>query len=185
MDINSLINNQATKELEKIINNYLQRTGIFYRLWVRAKKSESIKRKIEKRHSKGIADYKIQDLFGCRIVCYFEEDIPICEKLLCKLFCEIEKDRSIDELDAETFKPIRRNYVYHLPEDIIALLDNEIWNFPVEQTFECQFRSVFSEGWHEVEHDLRYKSQEIWQDQSVLSRKLNAILATVETSEWV
>ena len=43
---------------------------------------------------------------------------------------------------------------------------------------------MLSEGWHEVEHDLRYKSKDNWDGQHDLSRALNGIMATLETSEW-
>lgn len=185
MELSRFVNSRIVlRALEEKVNGILQRTGIFYRLWLRFKTDESINNKVENRKTKGILDYKIQDFVGCRIVCYFDEDVPICEELLGLYFKELTKDRSIDEPDSETFKPVRRNYVFELPDDIVKLFDAQIWDECVDKTFECQFRSVFSEGWHEVEHDLRYKSQQVWDDQPVLSRKLNAILATFETSEW-
>jgi hypothetical protein len=41
-----------------------------------------------------------------------------------------------------------------------------------------------SEGWHEVEHDLRYKCQEDWENYGDLGRALNGIFASLETSDW-
>ncbi|HGU3926376.1 TPA: RelA/SpoT protein, partial [Escherichia coli] len=54
----------------------------------------------------------------------------------------------------------------------------------IDSTFELQIRSILSEGWHEVEHDLRYKAQYDWDGHDTESRKLNGIYATLETSEW-
>ena len=54
----------------------------------------------------------------------------------------------------------------------------------IDNTYEIQIRTVFSEGWHEVEHDLRYKCKEDWDGYEQHSRTLNGILATLETSEW-
>ncbi|WP_413502177.1 hypothetical protein [Serratia proteamaculans] len=54
----------------------------------------------------------------------------------------------------------------------------------IDSTFELQIRSVLSEGWHEVEHDLRYKAKYDWDGNDIESRKLNGIYATLETSEW-
>jgi hypothetical protein len=54
----------------------------------------------------------------------------------------------------------------------------------IDCTFEVQIRSVLSEGWHEVEHDLRYKHHSNWEKRHELSRILNGIYATLETSEW-
>jgi hypothetical protein len=41
-----------------------------------------------------------------------------------------------------------------------------------------------SEGWHEVEHDLRYKCKEDWETSPDLYRALNGIVATLETCDW-
>lgn len=54
----------------------------------------------------------------------------------------------------------------------------------LDDTFEVQIRTVLSEGWHEVEHDLRYKCQDDWSGYSDLGRALNGIFATLETSDW-
>ncbi|WP_338884087.1 hypothetical protein [Aeromonas hydrophila] len=66
--------------------------------------------------------------------------------------------------------------------------DRNINSRPIDFTFEVQLRSVLSEGWHEVEHevehDLRYKQKEHWKNQNELSRSLNGILASLESSEW-
>lgn len=55
---------------------------------------------------------------------------------------------------------------------------------PVDRSFEVQIRTILSEGWHEVEHDLRYKRKTDWQGSDDLSRGLNGVLATLETAEW-
>jgi hypothetical protein len=54
----------------------------------------------------------------------------------------------------------------------------------LDNTFEVQIRTVLSEGWHEVEHDLRYKARDTWDSHKDLSRALNGILATIETCDW-
>lgn len=41
-----------------------------------------------------------------------------------------------------------------------------------------------SEGWHEVEHDLRYKYKDDWNDFQEESRLLNGIFASLESNEW-
>ena len=174
--------NLNTKELENQIKSLLDRTGIFYRLWLRVKSRDSIEEKLARKTD--IKDYRMQDLIGCRIVCYFQEDIQICEKIVCTKFEEIEKDRSIDQVDAETFKPERRNYVFKLPQEILELFEDDIWDHTFDKTFECQFRTILSEGWHEIEHDLRYKHLDAWEHSANLSRSLNGIFATLQTSDW-
>ena len=55
----------------------------------------------------------------------------------------------------------------------------------IDFTYEIQLRTVLSEGWHEVEHDLRYKTQNEswWADCKKESRQLNGIYASLEASE--
>lgn len=77
------------------------------------------------------------------------------------------------------------NLVCKLPDKIVEEIDSKIWDFPIDQTFEIQVRTMFSEGWHEVEHDLRYKNKKDWQSHKELDRNLNGIFATLETCDWV
>ena len=55
----------------------------------------------------------------------------------------------------------------------------------IDATYEVQLRTVLSEGWHEIEHDLRYKTKdETWWDFCKdESRMLNGIYASLETNE--
>lgn len=54
----------------------------------------------------------------------------------------------------------------------------------IDDTYEIQIRTILSEGWHEVEHDLRYKYQDDWKDFLEESRLLNGIFASLESNEW-
>ena len=54
----------------------------------------------------------------------------------------------------------------------------------IDSTYEIQIRTIFSEGWHEVEHDMRYKCKEDWVGCEDYSRALNGLIATLETAEW-
>ena len=55
---------------------------------------------------------------------------------------------------------------------------------PIDQTIEIQIRTVLSEGWHEVEHDLRYKCSDDWKEVPEKRRTLNGTLGALETAEW-
>ena len=43
-----------------------------------------------------------------------------------------------------------------------------------------RLRPMFFEGWHEIEHDMRYKGEELWKNYKGFSRYFNSILATLE-----
>ena len=70
-----------------------------------------------------------------------------------------------------------------LMDDFLAALPDEFKD-RIEPTYEIQIRTVFSEGWHEVEHDLRYKCKEDWTGCEPYSSALNGVIATLETAEW-
>ncbi|MGX2951708.1 hypothetical protein ACWIUA_12555, partial [Ursidibacter sp. B-7004-1] len=107
----------------------------------------------------------------------------IVHKIISKLYKENNKDASIDELTGETFKPIRYNLIYDLPPDTILDEYNDLKEY-IDLTFELQIRTVLSEGWHEVEHDLRYKFKGDWTKFPEEDRKLNGVYASLEIGEW-
>ncbi|WP_097737570.1 RelA/SpoT domain-containing protein, partial [Escherichia coli] len=171
------------QSLQKDIEDELNRIGLLYRFFSRTKSESSIIKKYEKEPNKYSEDgKKIQDLFGVRIILYFPDDLFIAQKTLEKLF-EIES-KTVDETTANLFAATRCNYVFKLPE----VLSNDSVLFKkysyIDTTFEVQFRTILSEGWHEVEHDLRYKCKEDWVEHNDLSRALNGIYASLETSDW-
>ena len=167
------------------LGSKIERSGIMYRLFGRAKTIASIEHKI------GIKgdDYrsgksKINDIIGLRIVVYFPDDVDV----LAMYFDDNSVvKRHIDTPDTDTFRPQCLNITKPLPEkyveDFRSALPQDVASM-IDNTYEIQIRTVFSEGWHEVEHDLRYKCKEDWEGYEQHGRTLNGILATLETSEW-
>jgi ppGpp synthetase/RelA/SpoT-type nucleotidyltranferase len=127
---------------------------------------------------------KIQDMIGLRVVFYFQDDVDVLAFFYS--YGEVVKS-SIDELDSSTFRPQRLNLTCNLPvefvDDFRKSLPEELATY-IDSTYEIQIRTIFSEGWHEVEHDLRYKCKEDWEDCESYSRVLNGVIATLETAEW-
>ena len=170
-----------TNQLLRKVSNVVEQSGMFFRAFARRKSLASTEKKFA---SKGYnKSKKMQDLFGVRIALYFKDDVPICEELIKKKF--IVADHSIDPLDKEVFKPVRINYVCKLPEEIKSEISENFWESSfIDDTFEIQIRTVFSEGWHEIEHDMRYKCKNEWISEDDMSRALNGIFATLETCDW-
>ena len=170
-------------ELEREISEKLDKCGMFYRIFSRCKSGTStVEKLIIKEEEYKEKNKKMQDLIGVRVVLYFKDDIDLCIKVIEKFFSKVEIVR--DEEESEKFSPMRLNIVCEMPDFIIKLLSSEIWDFPIDKTFEIQIRTIFSEGWHEVEHDLRYKHKTDWEAHMDLSRNLNGIFATLETCDW-
>ncbi|MCL7753328.1 hypothetical protein [Polaribacter sp. Z022] len=172
-----------TNKIEKSIKLELDKCGIMYRLFSRVKSYESTNNKINqkeyRKHQK-----KITDIIGIRITLYFKDDVDIVYRIL--------KDKpnfdheSTDSHTVDEFKPIRCNLTFNLNEEYLSEAKTIIAEDldVIDTKYEIQIRTVLSEGWHEIEHDLRYKCKEDWKGHDDLNRNLNGIFATLETSEF-
>jgi putative GTP pyrophosphokinase len=175
---------QILKSVATAISNKLDSAGIFNRVFSRIKSKSSIDKKLgEKQDEYSAKGKKMQDVFGIRVTVYFSDDEKIATDLVKSIFTEIPGAHSIDPLTKDQFGPIRNNLVFKIDEKLSGT--SSIFDHPfVDSSFEVQFRTVFSEGWHEVEHDLRYKCKKDWEKEDLLSRQLNGQLAALETSDW-
>ena len=124
------------KSLEEEIRVYLNKCGLFYKIFTRIKSSNSIRKKVLDREDQGKHNYKIQDLIGVRIVLYFKSDIKLCQRLIEQNNQII--DYSIDDEEPDKFKAQRINYVCKLPENVKNNFDSNIWKYPIDETFEIQ-----------------------------------------------
>jgi len=169
-------------QLTSDISKSLSRCGLMFRIFSRVKTESSIRHKLEVKYAS--KKTMIQDMIGMRIVVYFQDDVDVLA--LYYSIGDVVK-KSIDEFDSSTFRPQRLNITSRIPaemtEEFYAALPEQFRDC-VEPTYEIQIRTVFSEGWHEVEHDLRYKCKEDWEGCESYSRALNGVIATLETAEW-
>lgn len=171
--------------LETQIYQHLNQCGLMFRLFSRVKTISSLHHKMQiKGEGYRTGKNKIQDMIGLRIVLYFQDDV---DALAFFYSCGDVVRSSVDELDSSTFRPQRLNLTCNLPaefiEDFRKSLPEEFSDY-IDNTYEIQIRTIFSEGWHEVEHDLRYKCKEDWEGCESYSRVLNGVIATLETAEW-
>jgi putative GTP pyrophosphokinase len=172
------------QELQDVITQKFDGIGLFYRLFARIKSAESIAKKLKEKESLyRQTGKKIQDIFGVRVTLYFTDDEAIAINLVRQLFEEISEDSSIDKLNTQNFGATRCNLIFKIPKLIIeksSVFSNEM----TDSTVEIQFRTILSEGWHEIEHDLRYKCKGDWDDENELSRQLNGQYAVLESCNW-
>lgn len=201
-EIGHLIKNDIISELTAP----LQRAGIFYRVFARGKSLESIQKKLSSKREKYLSKgEKMQDILGIRIVLYFLEDVWIYYNYLKSSpdFLSESNTESdlqgihdvglLNDLTDKVFMPQRLNLVFKISnENYCKELEKDLESVLIpddakliDYTYEIQLRTVLSEGWHEVEHDLRYKSinEDWWRYCSVESRMLNGIYASLETNE--
>lgn len=164
----------------EIIAGPLKRCGIYHRIFFRVKKQESIIAKltnVDKNYNKY---HKMQDLIGLRIVLYYVDDIKVCKDLVEREFPECEW--AVSSQTSSEFKSMKTNGVMQLPKYIADRISSQAWELPIDKTFELQIRTMGFEGWHEIEHDMRYKYTKMWENDEAkhYARKLNSVLATLE-----
>ncbi len=175
----------VAKKLQDEIQSGLDRLGLLCRVFSRAKSASSLNKKIEREPGKYSLDgKKIQDVFGVRVALYFPDDQPVAVQLLQKLFNYDAASSAIDNPSGSVFSATRCNLIFELPEKLVE--QSTVFDYfdCLDKTFEVQVRTILSEGWHEVEHDLRYKCQSDWDQYKDLDRALNGIYASLETSDW-
>lgn len=172
-----------TKKIENSLIQELNKCGLMYRVFSRVKTPESILNKVSKKEYVKNGK-KVTDIIGIRITLYFQDDVNLVYNIL-KNKNNFDHE-STDSFSIDEFKPIRCNLTFNLHEEfineakIIISNDSDI----IDTKYEIQIRTVLSEGWHEVEHDLRYKCKDDWTEHDDLNRNLNGIFATLETSEF-
>lgn len=165
----------------------LQRAGIYFRIFHRVKTPESIVDKINK-DGYGFEDdeKRMQDLIGMRIVVYYYDDMKILQTVFDRTFAR-QGEWAVTDNSSEEFKASKLNGVYRIPDEYRSIYNGDLSMYPIDSTFEVQLRTISFEGWHEIEHDMRYKSPyggEFWRNNEDLSRTLNCVLANLELCDW-
>ena len=163
-------------ELRHLVEDRLEQSGLYYRLFSRIKTADSLERKYQRKcYNK---DKKIQDLIGLRVDVYFEDDLRICRHILEQTFHLIDwSESSKNEIE---FKPVKINGIFRLPAYLKEKISPETWDMCIDDTIEIQVKTVFFDGWHEIDHDMKYKGGELWEGRTSFSRYFNSILATLE-----
>lgn len=174
--------NQITDE----IKNILEGTGIYFQIISRVKSPKSISTKLMNGNYQ-FGQKHLQDLIGIRIIFYYYDDITIVKEILENVFNLLDIWAESNN-DVDKFKATKRNGVFVIPEECMRLYPKGEWKLPIDKTFEIQLRTMGFEGWHEVEHDMRYKKSDeigdMWEDNYNLSRMLNCVLANLELCDW-
>ena len=97
----------------------------------------------------------VTDLLGCRIICYFSDDVDRIVRALAEIF-DLDRKNSIDKR-----KALSANQFGYMAVHLICSLKPEA-GLPESYTacrFEIQIKTVLQHVWAEIEHDLGYKSE--------------------------
>ncbi len=183
------------RNIQHEILSEIDRIGVHCRIHARIKDVTSLKEKIDRKGK----DYyskegkKVQDICGFRVTTYFIEDVKLLWDIFERKYEKVDEANDIiTQANKEVFKPVHKNLVCRMEDNNSKILkelissegEDDIYSL-IDDTFEIQFRTTLSEGWHEVDHVLRYKCQKDWDDFLEEWRMLNGIYATLETSDKV
>jgi len=179
------------EEICQRIQDELDKIGIHYRIFSRSKDEKSILEKINRKAEEKSPYEKngklIQDIIGIRVVTYFRDDVNLVKTILSRIITF--KDEEIDNPELTVFKPKRTNIICSFNDsqqktfaEVQKSSDKDYYNV-LDSTFELQLRTVLSEGWHEIDHSLRYKCKNDWEGHYENERLLNGIYASLETND--
>lgn len=184
------INNVKMSLLNTLVTK-LNNAGIYFNSTSRIKSESSLLHKLETgKYSMKEGGRKIQDIIGIRINLFYLEDMDICEKILEETFLLDNWSKTKNE--ENKFEAQKCNGVFRIPSKYLRNIPASVWNKPFDQTFEVQLRTVLFEGWHEIEHEMRYKYKlgsdsketDLWTGHEDLSRVMNSIIANLELCDW-
>ena len=184
------INNVKMSLLNTLVTK-LNNAGIYFNSTSRIKSESSLLHKLETgKYSMQEGGRKIQDIIGIRINLFYLEDMDICEKILEETFLLDNWSKTKNE--ENKFEAQKCNGVFRILSKYLRNIPASVWNKPFDQTFEVQLRTVLFEGWHEIEHEMRYKYKlgsdsketDLWTGHEDLSRVMNSIIANLELCDW-
>ncbi len=173
------------QNLKEIIESNLARTGLLYRIYSRIKEKSSIEEKIIRKGYKENGKL-VQDIIGLRVMTYFNEDIEVLVDYFSSIFKVV--DLHHDNMKVNQFEPFMINIVCQLEGELLNEFNtwkntySDSFKY-IDSTFEIQVRTTLSEGWHEIEHNMRYKCKSEWTSLEGESRLLNGIYASLEISD--
>jgi len=120
----------------------------------------------------------LSDLLGLRVICPFLEDLDTAERLIAENFDVVELEHKGDR---HSF----REFGYDSVHLLILLDESELQDLPGTGPFcEIQLRTILQDAWAEVEHELVYKSDLGFPNQSI-KRKLASLNASLVLSDLI
>ncbi|MCQ2966815.1 MAG: hypothetical protein MJ250_08810 [Alphaproteobacteria bacterium] len=178
--------NRLKNDLHDCVKKILQNYGIYFQLSSRVKEKRSLEKKLlEKKEKYDKEHKKMQDIIGLRVILYFSDDIPIVKKILTERFDFKEADSREDKPNPQYFGVECQNLIFDFGKTFGKTFENPCPQY-IDSTFEVQLRTVFSDGWHEIDHDFRYKGSEN-KDQVIpdeISRSMNSVMGSLHMCDW-
>ncbi len=167
------------KLVETFIKHNISECEILPEISYRTKELLSIIKKVKKNVDKGKGFYKnLTDKLGVRIICSFQEELPLINSFLHKYFVVVKTDYKKENLDFNELNYISNHYDVKINCGI-----REFKKYAELETyiFEIQVRTLNQHSWSNSAHTLSYKQEE---DLPLnLKRKLYRLLSLYEIAD--
>ena len=124
----------------------------------RIKAEKSLAGKLHRKGAKYASIRDITDIFGGRIITYYNEDVDRIASLVESSF-DIDWKNSVDKRKMHEFDSFGYNslhYICRLPKEVCDELGAPELH---ELRFELQMRTALQHVWSDIQHDIGYKSE--------------------------
>ena len=173
---------------QDLTENALKKAGIKSIVSSRAKKTDSLREKIERRNVKKkyerIQQIKddIYDLAGVRIALYFPNERDDVDRIIRENFNVVKCKSFPENRDKKKKRPKINRAEYWANHYRVYLKDSDFSNKFKNTMIEIQVASILMHSWAEIEHDLVYKPRNgriSWKEHKILSG-VNALIIAGE-----
>lgn len=150
-----------TRAVERLLTTLLETEGIdYFSVDSRTKTITSFAEKIsrdEKSYENPLAD--MTDLSGCRVICYYPDDIERIDKVIQNEF-KIDRRNSVKKDQVKNPKEFgyRSRHLIVKPSPARARLVE--WRPYKDMKCEIQVRTALQHAWAAIEHKLQYKQRD-------------------------
>ena len=150
------------KQLQQVVmqelNELIRKSGIECNSSEsRIKGEESLVGKLERKGSKYATINDITDIFGARIITFYNEDVARIASMAEQLF-DVDWVNSVDKRQMHRFDSFGYNslhYICQLPQELCDRLHTPELR---KLRFELQMRTALQHVWSAIQHDIGYKS---------------------------
>lgn len=151
------------EELQRVVMEKLgtlvQQSGIEVNsMESRIKAEESLVGKLRRKGYKYSSLLDITDIFGARIITFYNEDVDRIASMAEVLF-EIDWDNSVDKRRMHQFDSFGYNSLHYICRIPKSLYFNPEMPEINEVRFELQMRTALQHVWSAIQHDIGYKSE--------------------------
>jgi putative GTP pyrophosphokinase len=162
------------KSVQSVLKNAIFEGGMYADVTFRPKEIISILKKLKKRNEKESFSYNdMTDKLGVRVICNYQEDIPLIQKIIESLFFVNKFDNKGEDLSHNTLDYVSYHYDLIYKQNENARINNLI--------FELQLRTINQHAWACTAHELSYK-QDVELPKE-LKRKVYRLLALYEIAD--